>query len=497
MKKIAYILFSAILFISNTACDDFLDVTPDSDYTVDEGYKNEADFERAISAVYGQQQALYNTNSCWFMQINFRSDDSRNSNNIGRFVDSPNEAAWGAAWKIFWSIINRSNLILDKIDNATFTNEEKRDYIKGEAYMMRAYAYWSLGWQWGGMPLITKTTPLAELRKIARSTQEATFDRAALDYKEAFNLLPETWDSNGVGRATRYAAAGMLGRLYMFENKPDSAKKYLEKVIDKEPSLYKMAAKYEYCFSDTYDNDKERVWEVQFIGGQLGEGSSFISGFIPEKLTIPNDRYLAPFSGYSGNMRASENMWEAYEASPKTDLRKDQTLVTFVKINGIYDTQSKLIHKYCKYDTYTPKEKNDWANNLPILRYTDVKLMYAEALNELAYSADDNSAQFKILTEVRKRAGLNALTSAELPDKEAFKEAVMKERRVEFAFEGLRWCDLIRWGIAVKTMNDHFMHSDEGSGRYTVKDYQLLFPIPFAEMSAYNDKSVMWQNDGY
>jgi tetratricopeptide (TPR) repeat protein len=493
MKKIIYIIFPLLSFLS---CNDFLDVSPQSNYTVDEGYKNQADFERAIAAVYGQQQVLYNSNSCWFMQINFRSDDARNANNISRFVDSPNEGAWSTAWRAFWSIINRSNLILDHIDNATFTDEAVRDHIKGEAYIMRAYAYWSLGWQWGGVPLVTKTTPLPELRKIKRSTQEETFALAESDYKNAYALLPENWSSNNIGRATKYAAAGMLGRLYMFQSNYDSATVYLEKVIAKEPALYKMESAYGDCFIDSKDNGKERVWEVQFIGGQLGEGSSFISGFIPEKLTIPNDRYKAPFSGYSGNMRASEDLWAAYEESPKVDLRKDLSVITYVKISGIYDMQSKLVHKYCKYD-YTPKEKNDWANNLPILRYTDVKMMYAEALNQLSYVADINSVPFKILNEVRARAGLDPLTPTELPDKDAFQEAIIQERRVEFAFEGLRWCDLIRWGIAVDTMNEHFKHADEGSGRYSVKDYQILLPIPFAEMSAYNDKSVMWQNDGY
>lgn len=496
MKQITFILLLSLSFVLG-ACNAFLDITPQSDYTVEEGYKKESDFEQAISAVYGKQQLLYNTNSCWFMYINHRSDDSRNANNVGRFVDSPNESIWTTSWKTYWSIIDRCNLILDKIDNAEFTNEERRDYIKGEAYMLRAYAYWGLGWQWGGVPLITKTTPLAEIRKIPRSTQEVTLGQAISDYKEAIRLLPEEWGTNDIGRATRYAAAGMLGRLYMFQNNFEDARTYLKMVVDQESVRYEMEKKYEDCFIDSKDNGKERVWEVQFIGGQIGEGNSFITGFIPEKLTLPNTAYVAPFTGYSGNMRASENLWDAYETSPKVDKRKALSVVTNVKINGTYDTQSKLVYKYCKWDTYTPKEKNDWANNLPILRYTDVKMMYAEALNELGYVADINSEPFKILNAVRARAGLDALTPVELYDKDTFRNAIIQERRVEFAFEGLRWCDLIRWGIAVSTMNEHFKHRDEGSGQYTVQDYQLLLPIPFSEMAAYNDVNIMWQNEGY
>lgn len=496
MKLFIYISILSVLAIL-TGCDGFLNITPQSNYTVEEGYKTESDFQQAISAVYGKQQLLYNSNSCWFVYVNHRSDDSRNANNVGRFIDSSNEAIWGTAWKIYWSMIDRCNLILDKIDKAEFTVEENRNYIRGEAYMLRAYAYWSLGWQWGGMPIITKPMTLDALRKIPRSAQETTFAQAIDDYKHAIDLLPEEWGSTDVGRVTRYAAAGMLARLYMFQNNFGEAKKYLEKVIAQEPKLYQMESKYEDCFIDSKDNGKERVWEVQFIGGQVGEGQSFITGFIPEKLTLPNKAYNAPFTGYSGNMRASENLWDAYETSPQIDKRKPLSLVTNVKVNGTYDTKSKLILKYCKWDAYTPKEKNDWANNLPILRYTDVKLMYAEALNELEYNGDINSEPFKILNAVRKRAGLDALTPVELYDQETFRNAIIQERRVEFAFEGIRWYDLIRWGIAVQTMNDHFMHSDEGSGRYKVSNYQLLLPIPFAEMAAYNNPEVMWQNEGY
>ena len=81
MKQITFILLLSLSFVLG-ACNAFLDITPQSDYTVEEGYKKESDFEQAISAVYGKQQLLYNTNSCWFMYINHRSDDSRNANNV-------------------------------------------------------------------------------------------------------------------------------------------------------------------------------------------------------------------------------------------------------------------------------------------------------------------------------------------------------------------------------------------------------------------------------
>ena len=117
-------------------------------------------------------------------------------------------------------------------------------------------------------------------------------------------------------------------------------------------------------------------------------------------------------------------------------------------------------------------------------------------MNEEGYAA--NGEAFRILNEVRGRAGLPALTSATVPDQDAFRKAIMQERRVEFAFEGLRWNDLVRWGIAQEVINKHFLDEDEGGGRYSMDgEYREIFAIPFDELSRYNNKNIMWQNPGY
>jgi len=101
---------------------------------------------------------------------------------------------------------------------------------------------------------------------------------------------------------------------------------------------------------------------------------------------------------------------------------------------------------------------------------------------------------FSILNSVRARAGLTALTSANLPDKVAFRNAIIKERRVEFAFEGLRWIDLQRWGIATAMKNIQFAQTENGAGRYHMDDFRILLPIPFDEITRYGDATIMWQN---
>ena len=123
-------------------------------------------------------------------------------------------------------------------------------------------------------------------------------------------------------------------------------------------------------------------------------------------------------------------------------------------------------------------------------------MMYAECLNEEGYVT--NGEAFNILNQVRARAGLQPLTSVTVPNQQAFREAIIQERRVEFAFEGLRWIDLVRWGIAQEVINEHFLAEDEGGGRYFMDgDYRYIFAIPNDEITRYNNESIMWQNPGY
>ena len=492
MKKHIYlILLTFTLSILSFSCDDFLTTIPESSYSVAGAYKSQSDFEFAIAGVYASQQGLFNSNSCWFRLIIARSDDTRNgaqyTDGVDQFTDAANVATLTSGWQILWTMISRCNIILDKIDATGFTDENTKKYIKGEAYALRAWAYYTLAWQFGAMPLIDKEKNVVETKRIARSTLEETYVFIEADYKKAIELLPPTWTGKNLGRITKYAAEGGLARFYMFQSKFSEAKPYLSDIISS--GLYEMEPSYRNCFTDSRDNGKERVWEIQFTGGLKGEGQYLSTGMLPEGY---KDAVLMPFSGFSTAMYVSLNMANAYETG---DLRKEVSTVANLKVNGVVETKYRYILKFCHYDTYVPQSQQDWANNLPILRYTDVKMMYAECLNENSYVA--NGEAFQIINDVRKRAGLTPLTSSNVPDKVSFRQALIKERRVEFAFEGLRWNDLVRWGIAKEVMNNHFMSVDEGAGLYKMEDYRKIFAIPFDELSRYDDESIMWQNPGY
>ena len=117
--------------------------------------------------------------------------------------------------------------------------------------------------------------------------------------------------------------------------------------------------------------------------------------------------------------------------------------------------------------------------------------MLAEALNEIGYTGDDSGEAFTLLNSIRSRAGVSTYDSDDLPDQTSFRKAIADERRLELAFENHRWFDLIRTGTAVETMNN----SSQESSKFTVKDYQLVYPIPQCEINA--NPVVIKQNPEY
>jgi len=184
-------------------------------------------------------------------------------------------------------------------------------------------------------------------------------------------------------------------------------------------------------------------------------------------------------------------LYDSYEAG---DLRRDWTIQKgYTGKGNVVDIVTKFFIKF-GHGTI-PATKDDYEVNQPILRYTDVKLMYAEVLNELGYAA--NGDAFKYLNEVRGRAGLAAKTATDLPTQASFRSAIFNERRVEFAGEYLRWYDIVRSGNAMTIMNNFLSRTENGTTLYKMKETQTIFAIPQYELDINKDSKIMWQNPGY
>jgi hypothetical protein len=193
-------------------------------------------------------------------------------------------------------------------------------------------------------------------------------------------------------------------------------------------------------------------------------------------------------------------MIRAYEPGDK---RKDISVSLGYEDNSGNFVAVPYINKWIIYSPATTINQNPC--NMPIYRYADVLLMLAEALNEAGYQA--NGEAFTLLNSIRQRAGLADLTAAQAPDQAAFRLAIEKERRVELAFEGHRWFDLLRTGRALEVMRAFGVieKNDPSTERpsqwpfspnaFDIQPYMLLYPVPYTERI--KNPSVIIQNPGY
>ena len=488
LNILAGILTTVFLTIFSS-CNN-LDLSPISSYNAGSFYKTQSDFKLAVNGIYDKLQDLYYYN-VYSQAIEGRSDNVNMNTGydagiLSKFIDDATTGSNKAIWQYCYQMIDRSNAVINQIDAGTFTTESYKNYYKGEAYFLRGYAYFQLGSLFGGVPLINKQMTAAEIALVARSSQVETLASAASDLTQAGTLLPDVWPSSGeLGKATKYAAKGILARLYLSQKKYSEAKPLLSDIISS--GKYAMATNYGDCFIDKYDNSAEHVFQIQYKSGNVGEGNILPVIQVPEGIVST----MFPQGGSSAFLYVSNDLYDSYETG---DLRRDWS------IQKGYTSKGNIIDKvtciYIKYGHGTiPATKDDYEVNMPILRYTDVKMMYAEVLNELGYVA--NGEAFTILNSVRARAGLTAKTSSDLPDQASFRAAMFNERRWEFADEFLRWYDIVRSGNAMTIMNNFLAKAENGSTLYKMKDTQTIFAIPQYELDINKDTKIMWQNPGY
>ena len=490
-NNIQKVILLSFLVVTVASCNKNLDLSPISSYNAANFYKTQNDFNLAVNGLYDKVQSLFfysdYPNCIESRGDNVNTDTQYDAGNICKFIDNETTTSISEMWQYYFQLIDRSNAILDNIDNATFTSEDYRKFYKGEAFFMRGYAYSQLGYLFGGVPLLDKQKSAEEIKSIARSTQNETFSFAAKDFIQAASLLPTTWPSaTELGKATKYAAEGMLARLYLFQKNFASAKLLLSDIISS--GKYNMATNYADCFLDKYDNSQEHVFQVQYKSGNVGEGNILPVIWVPEPILSS----MFPQGGSAQFLRVSSDLYDSYATG---DIRRDFNIQKgYTNKSGVVDVVTKFYIKYGHGSI--PATKDDYEVNLPVLRFTDVKLMYAECLNEEVYNG--NGEAIAILNDVRSRAGLTtALTAKNVPDQASFRKAIFNERRWEFAGEFLRWFDLVRSGNAFSIMNTYLQRAENGTTLYKMKETQTIFAIPQYELLINPNKKIMWQNPGY
>lgn len=447
-----------------TSCgDSFFDLEPASSVTIDKVYKTASDYNVAVIGCYAKLQSQVNfyTECCEYRSDNLSlgapTAGTQDRYDIDHFTEKPSNGILSSYWANFNNNVYRCNLLLDQIDGANFAENLKKQY-KGEAMFVRALNYFNMYRIWGGVPATKHVVSAAEALKVARYSDEQMFDLIAGDLKEIVdnNYLPETYSSADMGRATSGAAKALLGKVYLTFHKWTEAKDILSQLIGK----YQLVSPIAQVFNVDNKNNNEIIFAVHFNKEIEGEGHS----------------YWYNLTNASDDTNQTSSLLNTF---PTGDARKD--LITYVQV----EKNVRLMNKF--YDTKSPTFKTV-GNDQILLRYADVLLMYAEALNEIQYDASEGSLVLKYLNAVRQRAGISNLTVKQLPTQEKFRKGILVERQREFPYEGQRWFDLVRMGFAKSVMAENGVE---------IKDYQLLFPIPQQEIEKVGDKSILWQNPGY
>lgn len=451
MKKASICLIIIILF---SGCgNDFLDLTPDSVMNAGLFYKNQKDFEQAVIATYDALQSGGEYGGDFRTVMELRSDNATSGGNssaarINLFLEVPTDDVLLNVWGELYQGIARSNMVLDRIKGVSMDETIKMQY-QAEARFIRALSYFNLVRLWGAVPLVMSI--ISPEDALGYKRQEVSKVYAVIEEDLLFSLqhLPENYSEANLGRATSTAASALLGKVYLTQKKYTKAVEVLKQILGKNSLLPDIRD----VFSTDNEMNDEIIFAVRWLKGNEGTGLFYS---VNETSTL-----IEP------------SLMNAY---PAGDARKP--LLELQTVSGTIKVPRKF------FDTFSAN--NNVGTDFPVLRYADVLLMYAEALNEESYSA--NGEAFQYLNAIRGRAGVATYDATSLPDQNTFRKAVWNERRLELALECDRWFDLIRTGTAIEAMQVVGLN---------IEAYQLLYPVPQSEIDLINNTSVFYQNPGY
>jgi len=496
MKKLIYTVFGLSLVLLSCS-KDFLYKDDPTRLSSDAFYQNTAEMNQALVGSYSQLQDVISDQ--WLLNemiadnttVDFNPGDrgfAYRHEGYEYWTITSNNSVNTSMYNRYYNAIYNVNSGLMRLANSTTVPEAEKTPIEGQFRFLRAYYYFQLVQYYGDLILVLE--PFSDPSKayeFNRVPAAEVYTQVEADLSAAVEKLPATYGVSQAGRITKGAALSLLGKVYLTEKKYQQAISSLNLVTG-----YSLNADYADNFDPALKNGPESVFEVQYDGSStLGEWSGFIYIFGPRESGGAVTGF--PQSNPSGWNIPTKDIIAAYEPG---DLRKDAS----VGLDYIRPSTSEVVPyiKKFRHDHAVYGRSND---NWPILRYADVLLMLAEAINEESGPAD----AYTYLNQVRQRAGLAAVGGL---DKTGFRAAVLKERRVELAFENWRWFDLKRTNTTEELVNILNAHgtaeranptvSRQGvpfsATDYVFSGYEALYPIPADELLVNKN---LTQNPGY
>ncbi|AUC83844.1 RagB/SusD family nutrient uptake outer membrane protein [Polaribacter sp. ALD11] len=494
MKKIIYLL--VIVFIFNACSESFLETAPNDALSPSTFWKSKKDLDLALTGCYSGFE-----DGGSIMYRDCGSDNAYNNfpwegwTNIGNGKMSPADP--GANYYGFGTI-NRCNEFLANADNATAVPEGDREIYKAQARFIRAYNYYTLTINYGDVPLIVENFATPEEAKVPRDSQEVIRTFIEDELKSVIGTLPESYSGAEYGKATKGAAQALLMRYYLY------FKDYKNALITANSiSGYSLNPTFEGLFDPANEQNSEIILSVQHTPDLYAIG---FTPFLPNGIggwssVVPTQSLVDAFGMLDGKtIQEAESDGEYNPTNPYVN--RDPRLRASIVYSGqefgskVYrsveeesndyfnkaDNASKTGYNFKKYTAFMELDPGaaywNMGNDIFIFRYAEVLLTIAEAKLELGQI--DNEL-YKALDDVRLRAGIAPVDRVKYANESNLRKLIRNERRVEFAMEGLRRDDIIRWDIASDVLNGDLMGTKRGTVLGTIQpngDYNVSLTLP-------------------
>jgi hypothetical protein len=474
MKKLLYI-FLSIFAISS--CTD-LNENPASLITTEQFYQSESDALSAVTSVYNaalNNGGLTMYNRLFHLAFEIMSDDAiaglRVTNadvrTISILAHSTTNDRVDELWRESYVAVNRANIAIARIPQIQM-DAALRTRLVNEAKFLRALTYFNMVRLWGDIPLILDEAGSLDKDaiQVSRTPKEEVYKQIIADLTDA-ESLPDSYSGADAGRATGGAAKSVLAKVYLTRQEWEKAAAISLEVING-PYGYDLFENFADVFNVATKNGKEHIFSVQCKSNVNGQGNRLASSATPV--------------GIAGVAAAGtdEPHPAVYALFSNTYKRRDVTFFTSL-VSPTTGKEVTFPPRFFKYfDPAQIGNPTESAKNIPVIRFAEILLIYAEAVNE---ASGPSEAAYTAINKVRKRAGLTALAGL---SKDQFREAVYTERRLELMFEFQRWFDLVRTKRMVSELHK--------IGKTNAAEKHYLHPIPQREIDL-NPKLV--QNPGW
>lgn len=505
MKKAIRYIAVLLLMVSFTACDDFLTQTSPDELTSDSYWRDKDDVESAMAAAYSQLYFAYYSGDAWdFAEIKwpveaYRQDDvdmGQDAQNYPNWVQLRNfsytngNSQFTYYWKSYYRGISYANQIITKVGGMSSDQISDTDRARytAEARFLRGFYHMQLLLNW--QQIIVRDTYITSTGQLNKSlsTREEAWQFIVDDLKAA-QSLPQSYGTDNIGRATSGAASAYLGFAYltMASEQTDQKTELLNSAVEAFNNVtgYELVKDFASMFNGTNKNSKESIFEIQFTLSDANGadyttqlhrwiGTAEFGGWDE---ILPSDRLMSEFRKegktandglYDARLYASVYFQDPYynDGTGKV-YGYDWDAWLEMMAGEVYDRPAfrKLMPA-----TYESLKISTCDINVPLMRYANVLLMKAEALNDLGRTSE----AVTLINQVRDVHGnMPAMTGTTQTEVQA---QIEHERMIEFPLENYRWYDLRRWGKTAEAM--------QAAGRTGYDSSKLFYPVPQTEVNA-------------